>query len=243
MGMFILKLIGYAIIAFFMSTAIHELGHVICGLLNHWKFFVLVVGPFKLYRKNLNDKIRFGIEKNPTFWGGYGGAVPEKFDDNVMKIFSRVLLAGPIASIVFGIVFITILILTGNDFAMMVGFIALGEGVMCILPMKLQTGMLYNDGTRYLRIHRGGQTADEEKAMYSMSLDNLLNGQAEINDEEMVEILCRSEDASYKYYGLYLLYHNAEERKDEAEMDRIRREMSEMKTKVSSYIAKSCVLD
>ena len=58
-----------------------------------------------------------------------------------------------------------------------------------------------------------------------------------------MEILCRSEDASYKYYGLYLLYHNAEERKDEAEMDRIRRKMSEMKSEVSSYIVKSCVLD
>ncbi len=239
----VMELLGYAVVGYFMSTVIHELGHVICGMLHKWKFYTLVVGPLKLYRENLNSKVKLGIEKNPALWGGYGGAVPEKFTDNELKIFSRVLLAGPIASIVLGVVSITIMILTKNELAMMVGFIALGEGIMCILPMKLQTGILYNDGTRFLRIVRGGQTAAEEKAMYYLALDDLINGQAEIYDEEMVANLVSSEDPSYKYYGLYLLYHNAESREDKDEMENIRKEMSGMESEVSSYIRKSCVLE
>ena len=72
------KVLGYAVIGYFMSTIIHELGHVVCGLINRWKFYMLVVGPFKLYREDndLNKGIKFGIEKNPALWGGCGGTFP-----------------------------------------------------------------------------------------------------------------------------------------------------------------------
>ena len=55
----ILKVLVYAIIAYFISTIVHEMGHVTCGLLNKWRFWLLVVGPFKLYREDMNSKIRF----------------------------------------------------------------------------------------------------------------------------------------------------------------------------------------
>lgn len=84
----VMELLGYAVVGYFMSTVIHELGHVICGMLHKWKFYTLVVGPLKLYRENLNSKVKLGIEKNPALWGGYGGAVPEKFTDNELR-FSR----------------------------------------------------------------------------------------------------------------------------------------------------------
>lgn len=32
-------------ICYLLATAIHELGHIICGLLNHWKLFMLAIGP------------------------------------------------------------------------------------------------------------------------------------------------------------------------------------------------------
>ena len=59
-----------AIVCCFVSAMIHEMGHIACGLLHHWKLYMLVVGPMKLYRENVNSKLKIGIEKNPILWGG-----------------------------------------------------------------------------------------------------------------------------------------------------------------------------
>jgi hypothetical protein len=79
--------------------------------------------------------------------------------------------------------------------------------------------------------------------MYALSLNELLYGKTEIYDEEMVSILASSDDASYKYYGLYLSYHNAEKKSDEERKDIIRQEMSSIEREASSYIRKNCVID
>ena len=52
----IITILVSIILGYLVSTLIHELGHVVCGLLHHWKLFVLVVGPVKFYResKDLN---------------------------------------------------------------------------------------------------------------------------------------------------------------------------------------------
>ena len=243
MGIFILKLIGYAIIAFFMSTIIHELGHVVCGLIHGWKFLMMVIGPFKFYRETPDDRIRFGIEKNPSLWGGCGGTFPNKVDDKAVKVFSRILLAGPIASFILGIVFCVILIVTKNELAMMIGFVALGEGVACILPMKIKTGILYNDGTRCMRIVKGGQTAAEEKAILTFAFDEFLHGTKDTFDKDMVEVLMDSEDAYFRYYGFYYTYRNAKHDGNEAEMVKMQSEMEALSEKVSNFIRQACVLE
>ena len=243
MGIFILKLIGYAIIAFFMSTIIHELGHVVCGLIHGWKFLMMVVGPFKFYRETPDDRIRFGIEKNPSLWGGCGGTFPERVDDRTMKAFSGILLAGPIASFILGIVFCVILAFTKSELAMMIGFVALGEGAACILPMNIKTGILYNDGTRCKRIVKGGQTAAEEKAILTFVFDEFLNGTKDKFDKDMVEVLKASDDAYFRYYGFYYAYRNAKHEGDVAEMEKMQGEMEALSGKVSNFIRQTCVLE
>lgn len=51
----ILLFIVGAIVCYLVSTMIHEMGHVVCGLLHHWKLYMLVVGPLKLYRESMDS--------------------------------------------------------------------------------------------------------------------------------------------------------------------------------------------
>ena len=67
-----------AILCYLVSAMIHEMGHVAYGLLHHWKLYMLVVGPMKLYRETLDSKLKIGIEKNPILWGGVGGTLPQE---------------------------------------------------------------------------------------------------------------------------------------------------------------------
>ncbi|MCR4586254.1 MAG: hypothetical protein K5686_11085 [Lachnospiraceae bacterium] len=239
----ILTLIAYALIAYFLSTTVHELGHVICGLLHKWKLIMLVVGPFKLYREDIDSKIKFGLEKNPTYWGGVGGTFPTKEDDGAVDIFAKILLAGPLASLILGVLFIPVFILSKSNLALMIAGVAIGEGIICILPMNIKTGILYNDGTRFKRIVKGGQERAEESALLSIIIRGMLNGDNAIFDEAKLQILCESPDADFKYYGLFYSFLNAKTRNDEDSMNRLRLEAGSLKEKASKYTVAVCVME
>ena len=87
----VIFLIG-AIVCYWVSTLIHELRHVVCGLIHHWKLFMMVVGPMKLYRENMDSKLKIGIEKNPLLWCGVGGTLPTKESEENVKVWGRILL-------------------------------------------------------------------------------------------------------------------------------------------------------
>ena len=111
----LIQLVICCIICYFVSALVHELGHVVCGLLHHRKLFLLVVGPLKLYRESVDSKIKIGIEKNPLLWCGVGGTFPTKQSEENLNTWSQILLAGPLSSIVFGIVMIPVFVLTRVD--------------------------------------------------------------------------------------------------------------------------------
>ncbi len=236
----ILKVIVYALIAYFISTTVHELGHVICGLLHKWKLIMLVVGPFKLYREDINSKVRFGLEKNPTFWGGCGGTFPTKEDDRAIDIFAKILLAGPLASLFLGAAFMTVFAITKSELTIMIGLVSIGEGLICILPMNIKTGILYNDGTRFKRIVMGGRERNEEAALLSIIIKGMLEGDEAIFDESRLKVLCSSPDADLKYYGLFYSFLNAKNCKDEERMNNIRLEAEALKEKASKYTVSVC---
>ena len=52
----VLLYILMSIASYIISGFIHELGHVIVGLANGWKFYMLVIGPLG-FRLNEKDKV------------------------------------------------------------------------------------------------------------------------------------------------------------------------------------------
>ena len=240
----VLEVIVYGVISYFVATVIHEFGHVLAGLMNKWKLILMVVGPFKLYREDLNGKIKFGLEKNVALWGGCGGTAPMVIDDSIDKVFARILIAGPLASSILGIAGIAAFILTKHDFFLMLGMIAFGEGVACILPMNIKTGILYNDGTRFKRIISKGKEAEEEKAIISMVFCELANNKEEFKrrEEHLIEVLLDSDDASYRYYGIYYAYMKAKEEGNEEKMNEMKAEAELHRSEVSKFVIESCVM-
>jgi len=190
-----------AIICYLISAMIHEMGHVACGLFHHWKLYMLVVGPMKLYRETMDSKIKIGIEKNPILWGGVGGTLPTKESEENIKVWRKILLAGPLTSIVFGILMLPVFIVTKNIFVLLLCLMPIAMGAMCIIPMKMKTGLLYNDGTRYNRLQSGGQEGAEERAIFRLIEVSLFGGEEAVYPEEYVEPLLASKDPDFQYYG------------------------------------------
>lgn len=239
----IINVLISAVICYFLSAMIHELGHVICGLLNHWKMFLLVVGPVKLYRETLDAKVKIGIEKNISLWGGVGGTLPTyKSEDNI-KIWSKILIAGPLTSIIFGFLMFPLFLLSRSIFLLMLSLMPIAMGFMCIIPMKMKTGLLYNDGTRYKRIKCGGQEEAEEKALFLLLEITLFDEDKYLYPQELIEPLLKSKDYELNYYGYYYSYQNAVKANNLEQANAQRSNMEKIKSKVPKIIIDDCRLE
>lgn len=239
----IIKILIYWVICYVLSSTVHELGHVIYGLLNHWKLFMLIIGPLKLFRETLDSKIKLGIEKNIVLWGGVGGTLPTlKSEDNI-KIWSNILLAGPLTSIIFGLLIFPLFLLSDSLFLLMLSLMSIAMGSMCVIPMKLKTGLLYNDGTRYKRIKGGGQEEAEEKALFLLMEITLFDDEKSLYPQELIDPLLKSKDYELNYYGYYYSYQNAVKTNDLEQANAQRAKMEEIKSKVPKIIIDDCRLE
>lgn len=229
-----------AVACYLISALIHELGHVVCGVINKWKLFRLVVGPIKLYRDDLDSKLKIGIEKNIIMWCGAGGTLPRTKSEKNIKTWAKILLAGPLTSIIFGILMIPLVFLTHSIFALMLCLMPISMGMMCIIPMKMKTGLLYNDGTRYKRINSSGQEAEEEIALFRLIEISVFENDKVIYPQELVEPLLNSKDFSLLYLGYYYSYQNALKTNAPEMADAQRKQMELIKNKVPKAIIDDC---
>jgi hypothetical protein len=199
----ILLFLIIAILAYFISAVLHELGHIFAGLIYGFKFYMLVVGPIGL-KRDTDGKLKLYFEKNVSLWAGVGGTVPANTDSHEknLDIFSKILLAGPIFSIICGIILLSVSIWQENLFFCLLGAMPLGMGIACLIPMR--AGAFYSDGGRWKRIHNL-KTRDIEMAIFKISTDaGIEDDGSEINKDD-VSVLINSDDAITQYLGRYFL--------------------------------------
>lgn len=236
----VLECIGCWIVAYYASGIVHEGGHVVAGLAQGWKFELMVVGPFKLYRGE-DGKVRLGIEKNILLWCGIGGAAPRERSEANLKKFARTLLAGPVASILLGMLCGISLFFGVNVFRAMMTFIPIGMGIFCLNPAG-KTGILYSDGGRFLRIMKGGKTAAEEKALFDAAFLEKMDPNGRY-DEQGIQAMTSSDDVAFQYLGHYYAWVNAKKDQNGEEMKSRSNSMEQIKKAVPKAVADMCVME
>ena len=236
----VLECIGSWIVAYFVSGIVHEGGHVVAGLAQGWRFELLVVGPLKL-NWGENGKLRLGIEKNILLWCGIGGAAPTEQSEANLKKFARTLLAGPLASILFGMLCGISLFWGVTVFRAMMTFIPIGMGFFCLNP-KTKTGILYSDGGRFLRIMKGGKTAEEEKAIFEAGFLEKMNPNGRY-DEQGIQAMTSSDDVAFQFLGHYYAWLNAKKDQNEEEMKMQRDNMEQIKKDIPKAVTDMCVME
>ncbi len=239
------QIILITIICYPLSTLIHELGHIVCGLLHHWQLYMLVVGPFKVYRETPEAKIKFALEKNVVMWFGVGGTLPVTESDENMNTWGKILLSGPLASIITGTValILRVYIIKKSWFLLMFSLVSLAIGVMCLLPSKMKTGFLYNDGTRYKRLKNGGKEGDEERAIFKLIEMTCTNSEINHYPADMIAALINSDDYEMNYYGYYYNYYNAAQKQDKEEMAVQLSNMEKIRDKTSRIVVDDCKIE
>lgn len=160
-----LAVILMAIPSYFIVVTIHELGHILTGLFHGFKFCIFVIGPIGL-KRNEQDKVIFYLEKNPALWGGLGGVLPKVEDSGNVKAFSRVLIAGPLFTLVFGGVSLYLFFLMDRPFLLLLGAMSVAISIATLIPSR--SGAFYSDGGRWLRIVRNTKARVVEAALFNL---------------------------------------------------------------------------
>lgn len=243
MGELIIEIFALALASIFctiISCAVHELGHILTGLKEGFKFYLFVVGPFGLKRDE-NDKIVFYIEKDVSLWGGLGATIPANDNSDNYKKFGRVLLGGPIASLIFGAIWLPLGIITKHIFFILLGLTSLAIGMVCLLPLK--NGAFYTDGGRWLRMHKNGKTRAVEMAIWNLTQNVIIQGSyAKLNFDE-IDILINDDDIRTKYLGHYYAYCFYKDNENSFGAEKEKEELEKLKEKVPKQMVSMFGID
>jgi hypothetical protein len=220
------------VFCFLISSSIHELGHILVGIKEGFKFYLFIVGPFG-FKRNEDGKVIFYIEKNITLWGGVGATIPSVEDVDNYKKFGHVLLGGPITSIAFGVISLPLAIITANSFLLLLGVLPISMGIACLIPSR--NGAFYSDGGRWLRMHKE-DTKAVEMAIWSITQSSVIqNGSRKVNFND-IRLLINNEDIRTRYLGHYYAYCFYRDSNDTLNMEKEKGQLELLKEKVPKQV-------
>jgi len=156
-----------AVVAY-VGIAVHELGHVLGGVIARFRFHLYVAGPLRVERDEATGRLRVGFNRVVSLAGGIAAMMPTGTHD-LRRRFALVLAGGPLASFALALAAWAPLGLGVSlpplaDVVLgMTALVSAGLGVITLIPMK--GGGFTSDGGRLLRLARGGAVAERESAM------------------------------------------------------------------------------
>ncbi|GHV35910.1 hypothetical protein FACS18949_14750 [Clostridia bacterium] len=236
----IIILILQCIAAYWVAGIFHELGHVLAGIAGGWKFQWIVVGFIGLKRLD-SGHIRPYLEKNPLLWGGVGATLPCDGDTATTNVWATVLLCGPIASLVLGVISLPLGITLDITFLWILGAMSVGMGIACLLPVS--SGILYTDGKRFMRLKGNGQEKAEEIALFKSVMQKIIEEDRFTLNQDDIEALKAAKLPNIQYYGQYYAYLFFKNNGDTDGMNRSVEAMKNIAAKVPKIIKAECVID
>ncbi|MEB4891090.1 hypothetical protein P9Y62_08030 [Bacillus thuringiensis] len=129
-----------------LVLAIHELGHVVFGVIGGLTFKFMTVGPITIQKEK--GKLRIRENKLWAYFGGVATLVPPSIETpNLSKKWAWLTLGGPITSLLFGITSGYIYMVSYYQYLLYFSFFHFAIFAVTIVPIK---GMLMSDGMQFL---------------------------------------------------------------------------------------------
>lgn len=176
----IISIIFLLVLSYFTIVALHELGHLLTGLAQGFRFYLYVVG-FLGIKRDEHDRVKVYFNKDMQLFGGIAGSFPTKQMSNVLQKMAWVAAAGPITSLVTGFLFTwAAFTMIGNlsaeapiiyklfcGFTLFCAFFSFAIFAATTIPNR--TGPFFTDRARFFRLIRGGKEAEIEQATLELT--------------------------------------------------------------------------
>ncbi|PGD97198.1 site-2 protease family protein [Bacillus wiedmannii] len=137
----------WALLGIFLAVVIiHELGHVIFGIIGGLTFKFMTVGPITVQKEK--GKVRIRENKLWAYFGGVAMLIPPSIvTPNLSKKWAWMTLGGPITSLLFGITFGYIYMVSYYQYLLYFSVFHFIIFAVTIVPIK---GTLMSDGMQFL---------------------------------------------------------------------------------------------
>lgn len=170
------RLVTAVTLSLFLTTLIHELGHLLAGKLARLRFHLLIVGPLCLSRKG--EKLHLGWHKSAAIFNGLTGSIPDD-SHNLPRRLLVFTLGGPLASLVQALLAGMLFLRWRADvyFINNIAWAAEGAALLAIFGTiyflsSIKPGSYYSgqpaDGGRIVSLLRGGPAADRWCALAAL---------------------------------------------------------------------------
>ena len=191
-----------AIIMIHLTLAIHELGHLLTGLVQGFRFEMYVVGFLGVKRED--SKIKLFMNKNLSYYGGVAATIPIDNSEKNANKFANILIAGPISSLLSALMF-TAISFTNTPLTKFIFFIgALASfGIFLATTIPSKTGMFFTDRKRYQRLIKPGKSRETELAMLRITGSFAKEESYNEVDYHDIELLIADGNPLIKFFGLY----------------------------------------
>lgn len=207
------SMIALLLLSFFLVLLIHELGHIVGGLISGNTFAMLIVGPLKVEKEE--EKLRWRLNKSLSAFGGLALTMPNR-TDNFKRRRALTVAAGPGASLLLaiiglGAVFLTDpMILQGafRFFLFCLGSLSLIIFIVTIIPM--QSGGFLSDGMQLVQIFSNNPSAKRYEALLQL-MARIQQGlrPKDIDEADLAVMTSLGYDDTFGLSALHYQYYKA----------------------------------
>jgi hypothetical protein len=230
------------IICPFIAILLHELGHLIAGLIQGFKLQLFIVAFLGVKREN--NKVIFYFNKELQFFGGIAATSPPIVTNHLKKQFAYILIAGPLSSLIFGVLFLFLYSITDSIFNAslgITGIISLGLFLATTLPSK--SGVFFTDRKRMQRLLDKGRIGDIEYSFLKTTSQLLIDSHYKNISLEDLKLIQSDREPIIQFWGHYYELKYFEEKGDEERVRTIKNYLSQFKEIVPPTIWESLLID
>ncbi|BDB52305.1 M50 family metallopeptidase [Flavobacterium ammonificans] len=215
----------------FFAIFIHELGHLTAGLVQGFKLQLFIVAFLGIKRDE--DTVKFYFNKEFQFFGGIAATSPKKITPYLKKQYAYILIAGPLFSLFFGILFIILFNITDSIFNSSIGI----TGIICIgmflattLPSK--SGIFFTDRKRMQRLLNKGKIGEIEYVFLKTTSQLLIDAHYKNVSLKDLKMIQSDDEPIIQFWGHYYEFMHYEEMGEEE---------TALKIKNTLYLYKDCI--
>src|SRR5690606_7263569 len=206
-----------------LTAMVHESGHLLAGYLMRFRFHTLVVGLLRISRVN-NGRLQLQWQRGGSPFNGLAASLPRQME----RLARRLLwfaLGGPLASLLFSLVALAIVLYLGSDLRRMLDYLWLWECSLFaaitsyfFLLTSLYPGSYHNglvaDGGRIVMLLTRPAEAARWQALVQLNVADLNGERPSAWDEQLLRQALTQPDNSHDYLtALVMNYHHELDRK------------------------------
>lgn len=202
--------ISSVILCPFIAILFHELGHLLAGLVQGFKLQLFVVAFLGI--KRVDDKVVFYFNKDLQFFGGIAATSPQKITNFLKKQFAYILIAGPLSSLVFGLIFLFLFKTTDSIFNPSMGIVGIiSSGLFLATTLPSKSGVFFTDRKRMQRLLDKGRVGEIEYSFLRTTSQLLIDAHYKNISLEDLKIIQSDDEPIIKFWGYYYEFKYFEE--------------------------------